>query len=563
MATEVRVNTTCPTCQTVLDAASVSAFCGQCGAPLHDLSAAPAVELDHVSKSFGGYCVLQDLSLEVRRGEHLVIVGLSGSGKSVLMEHIVGFQRPDCGRVTILNVTLDENVTDSVLEQIRAQIGMVFQGSALIDSLTALGNIMLPLTSRGVSETEAQARAEQMLKSVGLSASEGHRYSSQMSGGMQKRLGIARALVTEPAILLYDEPTTGLDAATSTVISRLMRRVQHARPQLASITITHDYLSAGVLADRVLYLNRETGQLDEVMGRETIQQLRERHGGETRAAVAAIRERLETFFGQIVVRDRAADTRADEVSWGAAFARTFTSGFLTLGQSMLLLIRVGMTSDVPTLARRLYEIGFQSLAVAAAAGAFFGMMLSLQIGLGLAETGIFDPLPRIIGSAIVNKIGPLVTGLLLAGRIAASVSAEIGGKRLSRQFDALRAMAISPVNYWLSPLFWASVLALPVLNTVLDLTAFVGAFCVAVFRYQVKGSFFFKELFLNVTLSGFLFGLLRSAVFGGTVALIGYTKGAEEKRSSDDVGRATTLAVVAASLAVIVLDFVMTFVASF
>jgi phospholipid/cholesterol/gamma-HCH transport system ATP-binding protein len=523
----------------------------------------PAVVLNRVSKSFEGHRVLDDLSLAVERGEHLVIVGLSGSGKSVLMEHIVGFQRPDSGRVRILNVDLDEDVPDSTMEQIRTQIGMVFQGSALIDSLTSLENVMLPLTSRGVSLSDAQSRAELMLKSVGLSPSEGSRFPAQMSGGMQKRLGIARALITEPAILLYDEPTTGLDAATSTVISRLMRRVQHARPQLASITITHDYLSAGVLADRVLYLNRETGRLDDVLASADIQRVREQHGGETRAAVAVIRERLEAFFEQIVVRDHSSASRSSDMTWGAAFTRTFTAGFHTLGESVLLLARVGMPSDLTALTRRLYEIGFQSLAVAAAAGAFFGMMLSLQIGLGLSETGVFDPLPRIIGSAIVDKVGPLVTGLLLAGRISASLSAEIGGKRLSRQFDALRAMAISPVSYWLSPLFWASVFALPVLNIVVDLNAFIGAYCVAVFRYQVKGSFFLKELFLNVTLGSFLFGLLRAAVFGGAVALIGYTKGAEEKRSSDDVGRATTLAVVAASLAVIVLDFVMTFVASF
>lgn len=526
-------------------------------------SSQPAVKLNSVSKSFGGRTILNDLSLEVPIGECLVVVGMSGSGKSVLLEHIVGFQRPDVGTVQMLGVDLHHPASQSELDKVLSRISLVFQGSALIDSLSVLENVMLPLTVLSVSRDDAQRRSLELLRAVGLSDSDADLSPSQLSGGMQKRVGIARALVTEPAIVLYDEPTTGLDAASSNVISRLIRSVQQNNPQMTSITITHDYLSAGLIADRVLYLNPNSGQLEEVLGRDAITELRQRHGASPAKAVQSLRARLEAFFDNLQLPDRPARVSIPEQPWWQVFVSVATGLLRAVGSSALLAVRLGPPRDQMALLRRFDEIGVRSLPVAASAGAFFGMMMALQIGIGLSGSGIMDPLPRIVGNAVVDKIGPLVMGLLLAGRVSASTCAEIGGKRLSRQFDALRSMSISPERYWLAPIFWASVISLPLLTIALELVAFAGAYCVAVGRYHVKSSFFMAEILADVTLFGFLFGLARAAVFGGAVALVGYENGTQEIRSSDDVGRATTVAVVAASLAVIVLDFVMLFVASF
>lgn len=552
----------CPQCgEQVAESVGV-AYCGACGQPLSDVPDW-AVQLIGVSKSFSGRSILVDLSLDVPLGESLVIVGMSGSGKSVLVEHIVSFQEPDTGVIRILGVDLHQPGSQAELDEVRSRVSLVFQGSALIDSLSVVENVVLPLTTRGVWPGEARGRALNLLRAVGLSASDAELSPAQLSGGMQKRVGIARALVTDPAVVLYDEPTTGLDAASSTVISRLIRSVQRRQPQMTSITITHDYLSAGLIADRVLYLNPARGQLEEVLGRDEITDLRQRFGGEAAAAVQAIRARLETFFDRLQLQDRPARDQSSAMPWWRAFGSVAAGPLRAVGASSLLATRLRPPNDHAALFKRLDEIGIRSLPVAAAAGAFFGMMLALQIGIGLTGTGILDPLPRIVGNAVVDKIGPLVVGLLLAGRVAASTCAEIGGKRLSRQFDALRSMSISPERYWLTPIFWASVISLPLLTIALELVAFIGAYCVAVGRYQLKSSFFMTEILSDVTLFGFLFGLVRAAVFGGAVALIGYGNGTQEIRSSDDVGRATTVAVVAASLAVIVLDFVMLFVASF
>ena len=521
------------------------------------------MQLTGVSKAFGGRSILSNLSLDVPAGECLVVVGMSGSGKSVLLEHIVGFQSPDCGTVSILGVDLNQPSSQQALADVRSRISLVFQGSALIDSLSVIENVMLPLTMRSVTREVAHQRAFDLLKAVGLSASDAELSPAQLSGGMQKRVGIARALITKPALILYDEPTTGLDAASSSVISRLIRSVQQHDPQMASITITHDYLSAGLIADRVLYLNPNGGQLEEVLGRDEIADIRRRHGGTSAGAVQALRGELERFFDKLQLPDRPPQSHRPAVSWWHAFTVIATRLLSAIGSSALLALRLGVPTDQGALLRRFDEIGIRSLPVAAAAGAFFGMMLALQIGVGLSGTGLMDPLPRIVGNAVVDKIGPLVVGLLLAGRVAASTCAEMGGKRLSRQYDALRSMSVSPERYWLTPIFWASIISLPLLTIALELVAFAGAYCVAVGRYQVKGSFFMAEILAEVTLFGFLFGLVRAAVFGGAVALVGYENGTQEMRSSDDVGRATTTAVVAASLAVIVLDFVMLFVASF
>lgn len=552
----------CPQCGERVSPTSESAYCGACGRSLPRPSTV-AVELVGISKSFGGRQILNDLSLEVSLGESLVIVGMSGSGKSVLMEHIVSFLEPDAGSVRILGVDLHHPDSPAEFDAVRARISLVFQGSALIDSLTVIENVVLPLTTRGVSPNEGHGRALELLRAVGLSPSDSELSPTQLSGGMQKRVGIARALVTDPAVVLYDEPTTGLDAASSTVISRLIRSVQRRHPEMTSITITHDYLSAGLIADRVLYLDPTRGKLQEVLGRDEILELRRLHGGEAPAAVQAIRARLEAFFDRLKLQDRPAQNRSADPPWWRAFGTVTAGPLRTMGASALLATRLGPPTDREPVFRRLDEIGIRSVPVAASAGAFFGMMLALQIGIGLSGSGIVDPLPRIVGNAIVDKIGPLVVGLLLAGRVAASTCAEIGGKRLSRQFDALRSMSISPERYWLTPIFWASVISLPLLTIVMELVAFAGAYCVAVGRYQLKSSFFLAEILGDVTLLGFVFGLARAAVFGGAVALVGYGNGTQDIRSSDDVGRATTVAVVAASLAVIVLDFVMLFVASF
>jgi len=553
----------CLYCETVADVAPAGCFCPFCGEQISKpakQSKVPAVELIDVCKSFNENDVLRGLSLKVPQGECLVIVGMSGSGKSVLLENIIGFQQPDRGQVCILGTDIS---TPQALQTVQANIGMVFQGSALIDSLSVIDNVTLPLVAHAVPYEEAVSKANPLLDAVGLTAAEMDRMPAQLSGGMQKRVGISRALISQPKILLYDEPTTGLDAATSQRISQLICDLQNRHAELASIVITHDYLSAGFLADRVLYLDKNSGQLQEVLSKADIHTIHSQYPHQPQEAVAVIREQLETFFNQLQLDDQSVSNSAPVQPWGDAFWNVFSATFDRIGQTVLLLSKVGFPHRQALLFARFYEIFFKSLAVACSAGAFFGMLLVVQIAMGLQGSGLLEPLPRIVGSALVEKVGPLIVGLLLAGRIAASVGAEMGGKRISRQFDAFRAMGIAPESYWMTPIFWASIIALPLLTIALEIAACGGALVLAVFKFHIKGSFFIHNVLSDVTLWGFLFGLIRSTVFGAAVALVGYTRGAAIKRSSDEVGQDTTVAVVEASLTVIILDFIMTFVASY
>ncbi|MFQ5510045.1 MAG: ABC transporter ATP-binding protein [Leptospirillia bacterium] len=224
------------------------------------------IRLNGVYKSFGAKEVLCGVDLEIQKGETLVIIGGSGSGKSVLIKHIVGLLAPDRGEVLINNEDVCE-MGDERLNEVRKRFGMLYQGAALFDSMPVWQNVGFPLlqhTNR--PRDEVMKVAEERLRWVGLSDVL-ELMPSELSGGMRKRVGLARAISMDPQILLYDEPTTGLDPIMSDVINKLIRSLQE-RLGVTSVVITHDMVSAYYVADRIamLYKGRiiETGTPDEI-----------------------------------------------------------------------------------------------------------------------------------------------------------------------------------------------------------------------------------------------------------------------------------------------------------
>jgi phospholipid/cholesterol/gamma-HCH transport system ATP-binding protein len=214
----------------------------------------PAVAVENLHKSFGTQSVLNGISLSVKRGETLAVLGRSGTGKSVLLRLIIGLETPDSGSVRIHGQGIAGLALDRMGE-IRKKMGFLFQHAALYDSLTVEQNVAFPLQhhKKEMSKGERSDRVRQLLGEVGMEGALG-KMPSDISGGMQKRVGLARALALEPDILLLDEPTAGLDPISSGEIDDLILRLQQEH-QTASIVVTHDLHSAKTIADRLALLN--------------------------------------------------------------------------------------------------------------------------------------------------------------------------------------------------------------------------------------------------------------------------------------------------------------------
>jgi phospholipid/cholesterol/gamma-HCH transport system ATP-binding protein len=218
------------------------------------MDAPPAVVFDQVSKSFGPKQVLNEVSLSVRAGEALCILGRSGTGKSVTLKLIISLLKPDKGKIWIEQDEVTQ-LHAAELSRVRRKIGFLFQDAALFDSLTLYQNLVLPL-ERLTQKTPAEIDfvADRVLSQVGL-AGDKAKMPSELSGGMRKRAGLARALVLEPRILLADEPSSGLDRITASEIDELLLR-QKAEQKTTLIVVTHDVHGARRVADRVAVLDR-------------------------------------------------------------------------------------------------------------------------------------------------------------------------------------------------------------------------------------------------------------------------------------------------------------------
>jgi phospholipid/cholesterol/gamma-HCH transport system ATP-binding protein len=223
------------------------------------------IQFQNLYKAFGDNQVLAGLTLEVRDGETMVIIGYSGTGKSVALKHIVGLLQPDAGDVIVDGQALS-TLERAALNVLRRDIGYVFQFAALFDSMTVADNVAIGLRRQPLNDEEINERVAEALAVVDLTGA-GELYPAELSGGMRKRVGIARAIALRPRYILYDEPTTGLDPVTAAVIDRLMVRTRE-RLGVTGVVVTHDMRSAYAVGDRIAMLYegriRQVGTVAEV-----------------------------------------------------------------------------------------------------------------------------------------------------------------------------------------------------------------------------------------------------------------------------------------------------------
>ncbi len=224
------------------------------------------IQVENVYKSFAGRAVLQDVSLEIQDGSTQAIIGQSGSGKSVLMKHLIGLIQPDRGRILVDQVDIAQ-VSYEKLREVRKQFGVLFQGGALFDSMDAFENVAFPLrTFTEKTDQEVRQETQTCLDLVQLS-NIGTKKPDELSGGMRKRIALARAIALRPRYIIYDEPTSGLDPETSNAINELIKGLAD-QLEITSIVVTHDMHSVLEIADHVAFIHDTrmhwTGTIEEL-----------------------------------------------------------------------------------------------------------------------------------------------------------------------------------------------------------------------------------------------------------------------------------------------------------
>ena len=212
------------------------------------------IELRGITKAFGPQKVLDGIDLAIETGQTTVVIGRSGTGKSVLLKHMMALLRPDTGQVLFDGLRIDQ-LSERQLVPIRARCGFLFQGGALFDSMTALDNVAFPLRDHlSLSRSKAHSLAHKKLELLGMAEHAG-KWPSQLSGGEQKRVALARAIALDPEVILYDEPTTGLDPPRAHIICELILRLQQ-RLGITSVVVTHDMTAARMVAHRIVMLHQ-------------------------------------------------------------------------------------------------------------------------------------------------------------------------------------------------------------------------------------------------------------------------------------------------------------------
>lgn len=467
-----------------------------------NLIASNIIEFRNVGINLGGRVVFKDLNLNIKAGDKIALLGQSGSGKSVFLKLCLGILSPDSGEIRRLD--------GSEPKSLWKRSGVLFQNDALFESMTVKDNILFNLDP--VSEN---FDTEQYLSQFALSGLEINNPPSGLSGGMRKRLALARALVGKPDILFIDEPTSGLDPATAEKIIELLLNIQHSpsAEKMTMITITHSLECAQKLANRILYVDKDSSSIKELKRDEKINKPYDaediRHDSDNKNLMDKVR------------RSTLKDT----------FVPQYINGFFTLIGAIYLNLRGIFSFPKPeAFARRFINDVILSIPICVIVSLLLGFLLAAQSASSLAPLGFIGWVPYLLVRSAFGDIGYLLIGFLLCGRIATSFCAEVWKMNVGSEIDAIKTMGKSPEKIILSPALWAYVLGFPLIFILGEASIIGGGLLFSFLGFggsQLGFTFFLNNAINEIAILQIAETIVKSVLTAGIISIIPMTIGAE------------------------------------
>jgi len=516
------------------------------------------VAVDGAVLTRNGFRIFDGLSCGFLRGRISVVLGGSGSGKSTLLRMIGGLQQTDSGSVRVADQDIT-GLSEKALFKVRDRIGMLFQGGALLDSMTVADNVALPLREHThLSEPDIDEEVQRRLRAVGLDH-KGGLYPGQLSGGMNRRAAMARAIVMDPEILLVDEPFSGLDPINVRRIESLLVQLNR-HLGLTVIMTSHHIASSLRMADRLVFLvdgRALSGAPADLMASEDPRVVKY-----LSAASDDYVEQPEPLRALDYPAEPVAETRRPSIldpveSLGSRSLRVVDhlgriAGFGANVCSALL--------RSPYRVRRLiddvFDSGVKSLPVICLSGMVVGLTLSLLGYTTLVRFGAEEALGGLVGLAMIRELGPVLTALLVTGRAGSAVAAEIATMVTTEQLDGLRMMSVDPVDLVVSPKALALALVMPLLSALFIVCAVFGGYTIAVGLLGVDPGSFMTSMESAVDFhKDVMVSLVKAMTFGALTGLIATYRGSISERSAAGVSAATTDTVVIASVVILIFDF--------